>query len=115
MYPLKTHLLITKIYRQKYGSHSPVGVAYYDYKGHNASWGRGDLTRAASKFKEGLRWKIRNERIVCVLEDRWCNNGTIGLRSQVNPTPSDDRPMSVLFNEFKTRWNTWEAQISLSL
>ena len=77
----KPHLLITKIYRGKYGSYSKVDGAYYDCKEHNTSWGCMGLTRAASKFKEELQWLIRNEHIAHVLEDCWCNNGIVGLRS----------------------------------
>jgi len=34
-----------------------------------------------------------------------CNNRNIWLWSQVNPTPWEDRPVSVLFNESKLGWN----------
>ncbi|KAJ8451563.1 LOW QUALITY PROTEIN: hypothetical protein Cgig2_018197 [Carnegiea gigantea] len=105
----KPHLLIAQIYRGKCGTHSPIETAYYD---SNEGSGRKGLTRASSKFKQRFRWHIRNGGIVQILEDRWCNRGTISLRTQVDPTSWKNRPVSDLSNESRTGWNI-EKVISL--
>ncbi|KAJ8450362.1 hypothetical protein Cgig2_004819 [Carnegiea gigantea] len=101
----KPHLLLAQLYRGMYRTHSPIEITYYDNNDGSVSWGRKGLTRAASKIIQGLRWHIRNGHTVRILEGRWCNNRTINVRAQVDPNAWKDRPVSDLFNEFRTGWN----------
>ena len=101
----KPHLLLTQLYRGKYGTYSLIETAYHDNNEGSVSWGRKGLTRAASEFIQRLRWHIRNGHTIRILEDRWCNNRTTKARAQVDPNTWKDRPASDLFNESRTGWN----------
>ncbi|KAJ8430749.1 hypothetical protein Cgig2_009640 [Carnegiea gigantea] len=48
------HLLLAQLYQGKRGTHSPIEMAYDDDTKGSVSWGRKGLTRAASKFIQGL-------------------------------------------------------------
>jgi len=78
--------LLALLYCGKYGAHSRIDAAYYEFKERNASWGWLGLVKAASKFKEVLSWQIRNGCTIRILEDKWCSNTKIQLLHLINPT-----------------------------
>lgn len=101
----KRQLLLAQLCHGKYGTHSPIDIAYYDCKENNASWGWKGLVTTASKFKEAPRWQIRNGRTVRVLEDRWCHEQVVRLQTQVQPNSWIDQPVGALFNTSHTAWD----------
>ncbi|KAJ8442140.1 hypothetical protein Cgig2_011330 [Carnegiea gigantea] len=83
---------------------NPQSLLAHLYREHNASQGRMGLVKAASKFKEALRWEIRNGSTVRILEDKWCSNTKIHQWHHINLAPWEQRPVAMLFNETLTGW-----------